>query len=42
MGLNDYIKSGNERLDQQLLFTVEIDKMTSVLRRTMLIDKSRR
>ena len=42
MGINDYITSGNCRLDQQLLFTAEIDKMTSVLRRTLLIDGNRR
>ena len=42
MGINDYITSGNCRLDQQLLFTAEIDKMTSVLRRTLLIDGDRR
>ncbi len=42
MGIEDFISSGMERLDQQLIFTAEIDKMTSILRRTMLIDKSRR
>lgn len=42
MGFEDFIGSGMERLDQQLKFTAEIDKMTSILRRTMLIDKSRR
>ena len=42
MGLEDFISSGIKRLDQQLTFTAEIDKMTSILRRTMLIDKSRR
>ena len=42
MGLEDFVSSGNERLDQQLKFTAEIDKMTSVLRRTVLIDRSRR
>lgn len=42
MGIEDYISSGDERLDMQLKFTAEIDKMTSVLRRTVLIDKSRR
>lgn len=39
---NKFIPTGFERMDQQLKFTAEIDKMTSVLRRTMLIDKSRR
>ncbi|MCR5000763.1 MAG: HD domain-containing protein [Lachnospiraceae bacterium] len=42
MGIEDFLKSGNERLNKQLLFTAEIDKMTSVYRRTMLLDGSRR
>ncbi|MBQ7464237.1 MAG: HD domain-containing protein [Lachnospiraceae bacterium] len=42
MSIKDFVSSKNERLDQQLLFTAEIDKMTSILRRTVLIDKSRR
>ena len=42
MGKEDFLASGTERLDQQLLFTAEIDRMTSVLRRTLLLDKSRR
>jgi len=42
MGIQDFIESKNIRLDQQLRFTAEIDKMTSVYRRTMLIDGSRR
>lgn len=40
--LKNFISSGNLRLDAQLKFTAEIDKMTSVLRRTLLIDRSRR
>ena len=42
MGIQDFLASGNERLDQQLLFSAEIDKMTGIIRRTSLIDKSRR
>ena len=42
MGIGDFISSGKDRLDKQFMFTAEIDKMTSVLRRTMLIDNSRR
>ncbi len=42
MGLEDFLPSGNERLDSQLRFTAEIDKMTAVLRRTLLVDGSRR
>ena len=36
-----FISSGNIRLDSQLKFTAEIDKMTSVYRKTLLIDRSR-
>lgn len=42
MAIEDFLKSPNERLNSQLLFTAEIDKMTAVLRRTLLLDKSRR
>ena len=42
MSIESFIQSSNIRLDQQLRFTAEIDKMTSILRRTMLIDGSRR
>ena len=42
MGIEDFLTSGNIRLDQQLKFTAEIDKMTSIIRRTSLIDRSRR
>ena len=38
----DWISSGNIRLDSLLRFTAEIDKMTGVLRRNLLIDRSRR
>ena len=38
----NFISSGNGRLDAQFRFTAEIDKMTSVLRRTLLLDRSRR
>lgn len=31
-----------DRLDQQLKFTAQIDKMTGVFRRTLLLDRSRR
>ncbi len=37
MGIEDFLSSGNMRLDLQLKFTAEIDKMTSVYRRTMLL-----
>ena len=42
MGMEDFLTSGKSRLDQQLKFSVEIDKMTGILRRTLLVDHSRR
>lgn len=42
MGIADFLPSGNERLDRQLKFAAEIDRMTGVLRRTLLVDGSRR
>ena len=42
MSIQDFIESKNERLNRQLLFTAEIDRMTEVLRQTLLINKSRR
>ena len=38
----DFVPSGSARLDQLLKFSITIDKMTSVLRRNLLIDRSRR
>ena len=37
MGIGDFLSSGNIRLDQQLKFSAEIDRMTQVYRRTLLI-----
>ena len=42
MGIESFVGCGNLRLDQQLKFVAEIDKMTSVLRRTLVVDGSRR
>ncbi len=42
MGVQDYLEGKNERLDRQLLFTAEIDRMTDILRQTMLISGKRR
>ena len=42
MGIDDFLSSGNIRLDQQLKFSAEIDKMTQVYRRTLLISGVRR
>lgn len=41
MGIDDFLSSGNIRLDQQLKFSAEIDKMTQVYRRTLLISGER-
>lgn len=41
MGIDDFLSSGNTRLDQQLKFSAEIDKMTQVYRRTLLISGER-
>lgn len=40
--LDAFISSDDERLNQQLRFIAEIDKMTHILRRTLLVDGSRR
>ena len=37
-----YLPSNIERFDKQMHFIAEIDKMTSILRQTILLDKSRR
>ena len=42
MGIEGFLKSDNDRLNRQLLFSAEIDRMTAILRRTVLIDGSRR
>ena len=42
MGLESFLPCDNERLNKILRWTAEIDKMTHVLRRTVLIDGSRR
>ena len=42
MAISDFLDSGNIRLDRQLRFTAEIDKMTGIYRRTMLLSKERR
>lgn len=40
--LSPFIPSDSERLNSQLQFTIEVDKMTQILRRTLLTDGSRR
>ncbi|MBO4389315.1 MAG: HD domain-containing protein [Lachnospiraceae bacterium] len=42
MGIEAFLASGNDRLDRQLKFSAEIDKMTGIFRRTLLVDGSRR
>ncbi|MEE3313857.1 MAG: HD domain-containing protein [Treponema sp.] len=37
-----YLPSGIERFDSQMRFVAEIDKMTHILRQTVLLDQSRR
>ena len=37
----DFVSVGNAELDSLLKFTAEIDKMTGVFRRTILLDRSR-
>ena len=41
MGMEDFLTSGRLRLDQQLKFSAEIDKMTGIYRRTMLVSGER-
>lgn len=42
MEIKNFLPGNDEKINQLLKFTAEIDKMTAVSRRTMLIDKSRR
>lgn len=42
MEIKDFLPGADEKINQLLRFTAEVDKMTAISRRTMLIDKSRR
>lgn len=42
MEIKNFLPGSDEKINQLLRFTAEMDKMTAVSRRTMLIDKSRR
>jgi len=42
MGIDDFVPGNNEKINQLLRFTAEVDKMTLVNRRTLLVDGSRR
>lgn len=42
MPLENFLPGADEKINQLLKFTAEVDKMTGISRRTMLVDKSRR
>lgn len=42
MEIENFLPGPDEKINQLLKFTAEIDKMTAISRRTVLIDKSRR
>ncbi len=42
LNIKDFLPGSDERINQLLRFAAEVDKMTGISRRTMLIDKSRR
>ena len=42
MGIEDFLPCDNKKINELLHFTAEVDKMTGIIRRTMLIDGSRR
>lgn len=42
MGVEDFLPGSDEKINQLLRFTAEVDKMTGIARRTMLVDGSRR
>lgn len=42
MGVENFLPGNDEKINQLLKFTAEVDKMTSILRRTLLVDGSRR
>lgn len=42
MNKDSFYACSNDRINRQFLFSAEIDKMTSIIRHTLLIDKSRR
>lgn len=41
MEIKNFIPGSDEKINQLLRFTAEVDKMTGIFRRTMLLDKSR-
>ena len=42
MEIENFLPGNDEKINQLLKFTAEVDKMTSISRRTLLINKSRR
>ena len=42
LDVKDFLPGDDEKINQLLRFTAEVDKMTAIKRRTMLIDGSRR
>jgi len=42
MEIENFLPGSDEKINQLLRFTAEVDKMTSISRRTLLINKSRR
>lgn len=42
LDIKNFLPGDDEKINQLLRFTAEVDKMTGISRRTMLIDKSRR
>ena len=42
MSVENFLPGGNEKINKLLRFAAETDKMTAILRRTMLVDGSRR
>ena len=42
MDIKNFLPGADDKINQLLKFSAEVDKMTSISRRTMLIDKSRR
>jgi len=42
MEIKNFLPGNDEKINQLLKFTAEVDKMTGIARRTLLLDKSRR
>ena len=42
LDIKNFLPGADEKINQLLRFAAEVDKMTAISRRTLLIDKSRR